>query len=107
MKYVMKLVWLSVAAAALSACAVLNKEGAKVKVVRERAMLGDKCRALGAVKLGMGQSIGLGQADNNVDRMRNLTAKMGGNILVSDHSSDFKSPKGEAYNCPTAVIAEL
>lgn len=91
----------------LGACAVLNKDGARVKVVRDVAILGGKCKPLGAVKLGMSQSIGLGQADNNVDRMRNLTAKMGGNILVSDHSSDFKSPRGEAYNCPTAVMAEL
>lgn len=91
----------------LSACAVLNKDGARVKVIRDAKLMGDKCKPLGPVKLGMSQSIGLGQADNNVDRMRNLTAKMGGNILVSDHSSDFKSARGEAYNCPTAVVAEL
>jgi|GEM_PF-4544292 len=103
----MKLVLLALAAVMMSACAVLNKEGAKVKVIRDRSVLGDKCRALGPVKLGMGQGIGLGQADNNVDRMRNLTAKMGGNILVSDHQSDFKSARGEAYNCPVSVISEL
>lgn len=91
----------------ISACAVINKDGARVKVVRDRSVLGDKCRGLGPVNLGFAQGIGLGQADDNVDRMRNLTAKMGGNILVSDHHSDFKSPKGEAYNCPTAVISEL
>lgn len=102
----MKYVWMA-AVVLLSACAVINKEGAKVKVVRDRTVLGDKCRALGPVKLGFGQGIGLGQADDNVDRMRNMTAKMGGNILVSDHSSDFKSPKGEAYNCPTTVIETL
>lgn len=103
----MKYILFAASLVALSACAVLNKEGAKVKVVRDRSALGDKCRALGAVKLGFGQGIGLGQADDNVDRMRNLTAKMGGNILVSDHHSDFKSPRGEAYNCPAEVISEL
>lgn len=103
----MRLILLAAITVATSACAVLNKDGARVKVIRDRTALGDKCRALGPVKLGMSQSIGLGQADNNVDRMRNLTAKMGGNILVSDHHSDFKSAKGEAYNCPTEVISEL
>ena len=103
----MKFVGFAILALVVSACAVINKEGAKVKVVRDRSVLGDKCKALGPVKLGFGQGIGLGQADDNVDRMRNMTAKMGGNILVSDHSSDFKAPRGEAYNCPTAVIAEL
>jgi len=102
----MKFVWL-VVAVMVSACAVINKDGKRVKVVRDRSLLGDKCRALGPVKLGFGQGIGLGQADDNVDRMRNLTAKMGGNILLSDHSSDFKAPRGEAYNCPAAVLAEL
>ena len=98
---------LVILALALSACAVLNKEGARVKVVRDRSVLGDKCRALGSVSLGFGQGIGLGQADDNVDRMRNKAAKMGANILVSSHDSDFKSPRGEAYNCPADVIAEL
>jgi hypothetical protein len=93
--------WMMALMMVLSACAVLNKEGARVKVVRDRSQIGDKCRALGAVKLGFGQGVGLGQADNNVDRMRNLTAKMGGNVLVSDHHSDFKSPAARPITAPS------
>lgn len=91
----------------LMACAVISKEGARVKVIRDRHILGDKCRPLGPVKLGLSQGIGFGQTDDNIDRMRNLTAKMGGNILVTDHDSDFKSARGEAYSCPTEVLADL